>query len=289
MSPSPKQRFNLEVGLLEAPRVRQRVGPLLHGWSSGQHKDTKRNRYLDLHQFAAFVLGENLPPPHERDDTRAASVMLELLRVRSGHAAASEFLDWLTTRNYRPETKIRKMKTLRLWARYLYEKRAAPRHLDALPIPSIATLRSHDEPSPTTPTISSTPSERANVEHLSPEAQSRAHRVLDARNQAIVDLLAHSSLDRGQLLDLNWGNVDFGQHPVLEDDDALAPPARVQVPLRDGRQYWRHLVPHATHTMRRWNRTYVSHFFAALPDRPVFATLTGKRLSVSRLYEITDG
>lgn len=57
----------------------------------------------------------------------------------------------------------------------------------------------------------------------------------------------------------------------------------------DGRQFWRHLVPRATHTMRRWNRAYVSHFCAALPDRPVFATLTGRRLSSSRIYQITDG
>ena len=214
--------------------------------------------------------------------------MLVLLRARSGRTAVADFLDWLTAREYKPETQRRRMKALRLWGRYLYEKRAAPRHLDMLPIPSVASLKTQAEP-PTTPALAAITEESADAEHLSPEAQTRARRVLEARNRAIVDLLTHSSLDRAQILELTWGNIDFGQHPVLEGDDALAPPARVQVPRRDGRQYWRHLAPHATSTMRRWNRTYVSHFLAALPDRPVFSTLAGKRLSPSRIYEITDG
>jgi|GEM_PF-1333341 len=285
--PSSKQRFNIEAELLESPRIRRHVGALLRGWTSGQSSGTKEGRYLDLHQFAAFTLGEDLPDPNERDNTRAATVMLGLLRVQSGHAAVSGFIEWLATLGYSPQTQIRKVKTLRLWARYLREKRAASRDLDAFPIPSAASLKSRNEPH--TLTREPTPREPNEVEHLSVEGRAHAHRVLETRDQAIVDMLTHSSLDHAQLLDLNWRNIDFGQHPVLEEDDPLAPPARVQVPRRDGRQYWRHLVPHATRTMRRWNRAYVSHFCAALPDRPVFATLTGKRLSPSRIYQIADG
>lgn len=287
MQPSTKQRFTLEPGVLTAPCVRQQVGSFLSGWSNGQHPDTKRNRFLDLHHFAAFVLHEKVPPPDKRDNTRAATVLLGLLRVQPGHAAATGFLEWLGARNYSPQTKVRKLKTLRLWARYLYEKRAIYRHLDDFPIPSVASLEALKEnASDSCPP--STPREVDDAKHLSTEGRAQAHQMLEARDQAIVNLLAHSTLDHTQLLELNWEDVDFGQHPMHEDD-ALAPPARVQVPRRDGHKYWRRLVPHATHTMRRWNRAYVSHFCAALPDRPVFSTLTGKRLSSSRLYQITDG
>lgn len=284
MPPSSKQRFNIEAEFLESPRIRRHVGSLLRGWSSGQSLGTKEGRYLDLNQFAAFTLGEELPDPDERDNTRAATVMLGLLRVQSAHAAVSGFIDQLAAEGYSPQTQIRKVKTLRLWARYLCEKRAASRSLDAFPIPSVASLSSRNEAH----TLTSDPTryEPNEVEHLSVEGRAHAHRVLETRDKAIVDMLTHSSLDHTQLLDLNWGNVDFGQHPVLEDDDRLTPPARVQVPRRDGRRYWRSLAPHATRTMRRWNRAYISHFCAALPDRPVFATLTGKRLSLSRIYQI---
>ena len=263
------------------------MGNLLYGWSNGQHRDTKRNRYLDLHHFATFVLNEELPRPSERDDTRAATVVLGLLRAQPGHTALSEFLEWLNVCNYKPETKVRKLKTVRLWARYLYEKRAVPRHLEDFSIPSVACLESQEE-NASDDALPSMPREVDDAKHLSTEGRAKANQTLKARDQAIMNLLAHSTLDHVQLLGLNWEDVDFGQHP-LHEDDALAPPVRVYVPRRDGHKYWRHLVPHATHTMRHWNRAYVSHFCAALPDRPVFCTLTGKRLSPARLYQITDG
>lgn len=283
-----KQRFTLEPGVLAAPRVRQQVGCFLNGWSRGQHPDTKRNRYLDLHHFAAFVLHEDVPHWSDRDNTRAATVMVALLRAQPGHDALSGFVEWLTVvRHYSAQTIIRKLKTLRLWARYLYERRAVPQHLDEFPIPSIASLEALagklSEPSQP-----STPTEHADVEHLSTEDRAHAHQVLEIRNEAIEGLLAHSSLDIAQLLELTWSDVDFHEQPMLEDDD-LAPLARVQVSRRDGHRYWRQLPPHATDTMRRWKRAYVSHFCAALPDRPVFSTLSGKRLCPSRLYQLTGG
>lgn len=284
-------RFLLEAGFIDAPLVRQRVGPLLDRWSSGQHPDTQRNRHLDLHQFAAYVLHEDLPPKCERDGTRSAAVMLGILRIQAGHAAAEGFLQWLSARGYRPATQRRKIKTLRLWARYLHDKQLAPDNLDSFAIPSASTLRARNEPTPE-PSGEQTspppvPAELASIEELPPRMRARALEMLQARNEAIVGLLRHSSLKGSQLLDLDWEDVDLGTRPVSDDDDTIAPPARVRVSRRDGCGAWRHLVPHATHTMRRWYRTYVGHFCAAPPKRPVFATISGKRLHPSRLCEIT--
>ena len=291
LSPFTKPRFTLEAGILAAPRVRQRMGPLLHGWLAGQSRRTKTSSLLDLHQFAAFVLAEDLPPLEERDNTRAATVMLGLLRVRAAHAAVSGFIESLKAQ-YSAASTIRKVKTLRLWARYLCEKRAVTRHLDDFPIPTRASLEgitaspSNPQNAPT-PAPPPSPHEGASIEHLSAEGRAHARQVLEARNLAIVDLLLHSSLDPIQLLDLDWGDIDFGKRP--RGDEVLLPPVRIKVPRRDGREYWRSLVPHATHTMRSWNNAYISHFCAALPDRPVFPTIAGSRLSPSRLYEIVEG
>lgn len=262
------------------------MGALLRGWSSSQSQGTKDGRYLDLQQFSAFVLEEELPPPNDRDNTRAATVMLGLLRAQSGHAAVTGFIESLAaSRRYCPETIIRKVKTLRLWARYLYEKGAAPRSLDSFSIPSASSLETKHEDSSAVPSAS----ESTVIEHLSIEGQIHAHQLLETRDQAIVDVLVHSSLDPTQLLDLDWQDVDLGKHSVLDEDTRRSPPVRIKVSRRDGRGYWRTLAPHATNTIRHWHRAYVSHFCGALPDRPVFATLTGKRLSTSRLYEIVEG
>lgn len=283
MSPPSKHRFNLEAGILEDPRTRRHVGALLRGWSSSQSQGTKEGRYLDLQQFSAFVLDEDLPPPGERDDTRAATVMLGLLRAESSHAAVSGFIEWMPTRRrYSAETMIRKVKTLRLWARYLYDKGASPRNLDSFSIPKASALENARAPT-------TSPDEDAAIEHLNIEAQEHAHQILEARDQTIVDLLVHSSLDHTQLLDLDWRDVDFGKHPVLDADDRLALPVRIKVSRKDGREYWRALAPHATNMMRQWHHAYVNHFCGAMPHQPVFTTIAGRRLSSSRLYEIAEG
>ncbi len=284
VSRSSKIGFNLETELLDAPHLRRRVATLLRGWSGNQSNNTIRCRHFDLHQFAAFVLEEDLPSPAKRDNTRSAIVMLALLRLQPGHVAASEFVEWLKGRCYAHETIVRRVKTLRLWAHYLYERRMVPRNIDEFPTPRAPTFKiTGNEASPL-----ATPVENADTEHLPPEAQARAQRFLETRNRTIVDLLTHSSLDHTQLRGLDWGAVDLGKSSALDDDDTIIPPARVQVPRRDGRSYWRHLAPHATRTLRRWSRVYASRFGATLPDRPVAPTLGGDRLSQSRLYEITN-
>ncbi len=244
-----------------------------------------RGRYFDLHQFAAFVLEENMPPPAKRDRTRSAIVVLALLRVRPGHVEVAEFVEWLNGRCYAHETIVRRVKTLRLWAHYLYERQAVPRNINAFPTPKASSAQTSTS---NEAAVLATPVESADVQHLPPEAQARAHQFLETRNQAIVDLLTHSSLDHTQLRHLDWGAVDLGKHPSMEEDDTIIPPARVQVPRRDGRSYWRHLAPYATRALRHWSRVYTSRFGATFPDRPVAPTLSGKRLSQARLYQITN-
>ena len=277
MSRSPSQGFTLDADFLDVPRVRQQTGTLLRGWSSKMSPGTKRYSIFDLHQFAAFVFGEEAPPPlGERDDTRAASVMLWFLRTGSAPAAVSGFIEWLTVRGFSASTTIRKVKTLRLWARYLYERRAVPRSLDAFPIPSVASLRLAE------------PKTSTGIEHLPPATQVRVRELLAARDQAIEDLLGHSSVGRDRLIELDWKDVELGGWPMREEGDVHAPPARVRFPLRGGREFWRHLVPHATRALRCWRRAYVQFFGRVPPDQPVFVTMTGKRLSPEQLREVVD-
>jgi len=252
----------------------------MRGWSGSRAASTVNCRHVDLHYFAAFVLDENVPAPKDRDNIRSAIVMLGLLRSDHAQSAVSEFIE-ARKEHDAATTIIRRIKTLRGWAHYLFKKRVSPRNLDAFAIPQIDDLdtrpRDHSEPSAT--------SEDEELQQFSPAGQTRARRFIDARDQTIVDLLAHSTLDRPRLMDLDWGSVDFVQ-PLSVDGDAMHP-ARVKVPGGDGRSYWRHLGPRATRTLRHWSRVYTSRFGATLPDRPVVATLRGERLSQSRLYQIT--
>ncbi len=254
----------------------------MRGWSANRAASTISCRHVDLHYFAAFVLHEDVPAPKDRDNIRSAIVVLGLLRAGHAQGAVSEYIQARRGHDA-ASTIIRRVKTLRGWARHLFEKRISPRSLDALSTPSPADLN----PLRPNNSDSDTTGEFADLQRLSQEAKTRARQFIDARNQTIASLLAHSTLDRPRLMDLDWGAVDFAQ-PLSIDDDTV-PPARVKVPGRDGRSYWRHLGPRATRTLRHWSRVYTGRFGATMPDRPVVTTIRGERLSRSRLYQIADG
>lgn len=283
MSPTALD-FNFDVAVLETPQLRRRVGALLRAWLYDLQDSTRKNFTYDLHQFATYVLGEDLPLPSERDDTRAAIVVYGLLWTQHVHVVVSGFLESLTDRDYRPSTVTRKLKSLQLWARHLYERRAAPQSLDALSLPSASSLVPHDSV-----TASSSTDERAALERLPPEVRSRAYAVLEARDQAIVTLLSHSTLQPTRLLELDWKGLDFGKHPPREDCDALSSSIRIEVPRRYGQAFWRPLTLTASRAMKRWYLAYIRFFRETPPpDRPVFTTLSGKRMSPSQLREVVN-
>ncbi len=283
LRPAPhKPKFSIEKKLLQAPRVRRTIGNLMRGWSGNRAARTIDCRHVDLHHFAAFILHEDVPAPKNRDNIRSAIVVLGLLRAGHAQGAVSEYIE-ARREHDAASTIIRRVKTLRSWARHLYERGISPRNLDALPTPTPDDLHPvrHDN------SDTDNTSEFAELQRLSQEAKTRARQFIDARNQTIESLLAHSTLDRPRLMDLDWGAVDFAQHLSIDDDTVL--PARIRVPGRDGRSHWRHLGPRATRTLRHWSRVYTGRFGATLPDRPVVTTLRGERLSQSWFYEIADG
>jgi len=211
--------------------------------------------------------------------------VLGLLRVGASHteSVVCQFIDERSVR-HAPSTIVRRIKTLRSWAHYLHLRRAAPCSLDAMPIPDLAALVD-GATTATTATAPDLADEGLDFNRLHSEAKVRAQGFLAARDQTIVDLLEHSSLDRPRLLHLDWGALDL---PPQEKGTSIPVPARIQVPGRDGRPLWRHLGHRATRIVQHWSHVYASRFGATLPDRPVFVGLSGERLSQTRFYEVAD-
>lgn len=278
MSPNPSVDFSFNAAALEYPLVRRHVSALLRAWLYGLQHSTRKNFTFDLHQFAGYVLGEELPPPRERDDTRSAAVLFQILRTHSDNTAISGFVEWLLARRgCSRSTAVRKLKSLRLWARHLYERRAVPRNLDAFPLPCAEALESSTPPSSL--------GEQTLLEHLSPDVREHAYAFLEARDQALSTVLAHSTLRPTNLIDLEWRGVDFGAYP---DEDSILPPVRVKVLRLDGGTRWLTLTATASRALRHWHLAYVRFFCGAPPTHRAFTTITGKRMSPSRLGEPVD-
>lgn len=282
MNSQHQPAFDCQIEILDVPGLRRRIYDLKRGWCAGKSENTVRSRHADLRDFASFVLGRPVARPSRREHIRAATVVLGLLRVGATHteSVVCQFIEERSVR-HAPSTIVRRIKTLRSWAHYLHLRRAAPCSLDAMPIPDLAALAA-DATTAITPDLAH---EGVDLNRLHPEAKTRAQGFIATRDQTIVDLLEHSSLDRPRLLHLDWGALDL---PSQEEGTSIPVPARVQVPGRDGRPLWRHLGHRATHIVKHWSRVYASRFGATLPDRPVFVGLSGERLSQTRFYEVAD-
>ena len=282
MNSQHQPAFDCQIEILDVPGLRRRIYDLKRGWCAGKSENTVRSRHADLRDFASFVLGRPVAKPSRREHIRAATVVLGLLRVGARHteSVVCQFIEDRKVR-HAPLTVIRRVTTVRNWSRYLYLRRAAPCSLDAMPIPSPATLTADV----TTTGVPDLDHEGLDFNRLHPEAKVRAQGFIATRDQTIVDLLEHSSLDRARLLHLDWGALDL---PPQEEGTSIPVPARIQVPGRDGRPLWRYLGHRATRIVQHWSRVYASRFGATLPDRPVFVGLSGERLSQTRFYEVAD-
>ena len=264
---------------LDEPYRRRQVGNWLRGWNGRRTKKTKQCRSVDLHYFAAFVLGEALDL-EKRDDTRAALVLLGVLRSGQLASVAHQFVE-ARRHDDAPSTLIRRMKTLRCLANYLCDKDPGLHVRDAFPVPTLSSLQAApDAPDPDVDT------EESEVQDLPTSARPRARGFLQARDHTIVSLHRNAALPPAFLLGLNWSAVDFVDDPATHDEAPMS--ALVRITRNDGQTYWHRLGHHATRSLRDWANTYASRFGARLPDRPVFVSLSGDRLSSSRLYQIVD-
>jgi len=262
---------------LDTPRQRRRVGNLKRGWCSDRTENTLLARHYDLRLFAAFVQGAELAPPTDTAHTHAALVVLGILRKGSAYAQ-SVVLQFVQTHPGRDASVIRCVSTLRSWARYLHAKREVTCSLDAMPAPKVAELRQR----------SSAKSEdlaREGVDsgRLSPTTRTRALRFLAARDAALAEVLAHSTLKRPQLQPLLWGDIEFGKDPEFLTS------ACVQVPARgDGRPLPHHLPLRATAALKRWRQVYIRQFGLTSDDAVVFPDLHGQPMRPLGLGEIME-
>ena len=215
-------------------------------------------------------------PPTDTAHTHAALVVLGILRKGSAYAQ-SVVLQFVQTHPGRDASIIRCVSTLRSWARYLHAKREITCSLDSMPTPKVAELRQR----------SSAKSEdlaREGVDsaRLRPTTRTRALRFLAARDAALAEVLAHSTLKRPQLQQLQWGDVEFGRDPEF------LTPASVQVPARDGRLRPHRLPTHATAALERWRRLYIRQFGLTSDDAAVFPDLHGQPMRPLGLGEIME-
>lgn len=186
-------------------------------------------------------------------------------------------LQFVQTHPGRDASIIRCVSTLRSWARYLHAKREVTCSLDSMPAPKVAELRQR----------SSAQSEdlaREGVDsaQLSPTTRTRALRFLTARDAALAEVLAHSTLKQPQLQRLQWGDIEFGKDPEF------LTPACVQVPARDGRLLPHHLPTYATAALERWRRLYIRQFGLTSEDAAVFPDLHGQPMRPLGLDEIME-
>jgi len=270
-----KPPFDWHAGL-DTPQQRRRVGNLKRGWCRDRTENTILARHYDLRLFAAFVLGAELPPPTDAAHTHAALVVLGILRKGSAYAQ-SVVLQFVQTHPGRDASVIRCVSTLRSWARYLHAKREVTCSLDAMPTPKVAELRQRSSAQSEDLTREGVDSAR-----LRPTTRTRALRFLAARDAALAEVLAHSSLKRPQLQQLQWGDVEFGRDPEF------LTPASVQVPARDGRLRPRHLATRATAALERWRRLYIRQFGLTSDDAAVFPDLRGQPMRPLGLDEIME-
>jgi len=232
---------------LDTPQQRRRIGNLKRGWCSDRTENTLLARHYDLRLFAAFVQGAELAPPTDTAHTHAALVVRGILRKGSAYAQ-NVVLQFVQTHPGRDASVIRCVSTLRSWARYLHAKREVTCSLDAMPAPKVAELRQRSSAKSEDLTR-----EGVDFARLSPATRARALRFLDARDAALAEVLAHSTLKWPQLQRLRWGDIEFGEDPELLTS------ACVQVPTRgDGRPLPHHLPHRATAALERWRRLYVS-------------------------------
>ncbi|MEM6296927.1 MAG: hypothetical protein AAGA54_37025 [Myxococcota bacterium] len=262
---------------LDEPYRRRQVGNWLRGWNGGRSNQTRGCRSLDLHYFAAFALGEkSIPKPKNRDDIRAALVLFGVLRGGQSATIAHRFIE---TRRHddAPSTLIRRMKTLRSLANYLHSKDSSLRIRDALPMPTVSSLEARP---------SDVDAEESELQDLPIAARPRAQYFLQSRDHTIVSLHTNAALPPSVLQDLNWSAVDFVDSPATSN--APPTPARVRIPRNNGQTHARRLGHYATSSLLGWADTYTRRFGGRLPDRPVFVSLSGARLSPSRLYQIVD-
>ena len=269
-----KPPFDWYASLLDVPRERRRIGNLKRGWCSGRSENTILARHYDLRLFEAFALGTTLAPPTDAAHVHAALVMFGILRKGSTYAqgAVRQFEE---THPGRDASTIRCVSTLRSWARYLHAKREVSFSLDATPPPKVAELRQRSSAR-----SEDLAREGVDVGRISATDRIRALRFASARDSAIAEVLAHSTLKRPELERLRWEDIEFG------NDTEFLTPARVQVPARDGRPLSRSLVPHATAALERWRSLYIRHFGRLSYDGAVFPDVHGQPLKPMGLDEL---
>ena len=118
---------------------------------------------------------------------------------------------------------------------------------------------------------------------LRPTTRTRALRFLAARDAALAEVLAHSTLKRPQLQPLLWGDIEFGKDPEFLTS------ACVQVPARgDGRPLPHHLPLRATAALKRWRQVYIRQFGLTSDDAVVFPDLHGQPMRPLGLGEIME-
>ncbi|MGH1349182.1 MAG: hypothetical protein ACRBN8_47065 [Nannocystales bacterium] len=271
-----KPPFDWHAAALDVPPQRRRVGNLKRGWCRDRTENTILARHYDLRVFAAFVLGAELAPPTETAHTHAALVVLGILRKGSAYAQ-SVVLQFIQTHPGRDASVIRCVSTLRSWARHLHAKREVTCSLDGMPTPKVAALRRR----------SSARSEDLTREGLdsaqpNPATRTRALRFLIARDAALAEVSAHSTLKQAQLQRLRWRDIEFGEDPEFLTS------ARVQVPARDGRLLPHHLPPHATAALKRWRGLYIRQFGVASNGAVVFPDPHGQPMRPLGLDEIME-
>ena len=272
-----KPPFDWYASALDTPRQRRRVGNLKRGWCSGHTRNTILARHYDLRLFTAFALDEELAPPSDTAHVHAALVVLGLLR-RGPAYAQDAVLQFVQTHPGQSASLLRCVSTLRSWAAYLHDKREVTRSLDAMPTPKVAELRQRSNAR-----SENLASEGVDLGRLSPISKTRAYRFASARDAAIAEVLAHSTLKRHQLQRLRWGDVEFG------DDVELLTPARLQVDARNnGRRVPYHLVLRATAALKRWHRVYVEQFGRASFEAAVFSDVHGQPMRPLGLDELMD-
>lgn len=232
------------------PLDRRVLRPLLRHWNHNVAEKTVQVRYGDLRHFVAFVSGSKTPPPPSPYADEHAASITALLLFEHPHPARviSHYIERKRESN-QSSTLIRRLKTLRSWARQLDV-------IDDFPY-------NVDQP------LESTPPK------LYPKARDR--RFVAQRDKILIDLLLHTPLERSQLLDLDWRDVDLG----TDGDETTA---CIQPRCVPGQRQPHHLGRAATRSLKLWSSVYTARFGPPSPGRPVIPSLWDHPLSKTRLY-----
>ena len=281
MQSQPTSTVTFDRALLDDPYRRRKVSYWLRGWVSTQSQNSQRFRFADLNAFAAFVLGEEVTKPKDRDNTRSALAIFELLHNGHAQRVSSEYVDTLLQKTYSPQTISRKIRSVQKWAEHLDEQGAVLGARDMIMVPSLSELRTMASRHTALPKA-----EESELQDLPTSARPGARDFLQSRDHTIVGLHKNAALPPSVLQNLNWSAVDFVDDLSSPDEPPM--PAGLRIPRSNGQTHWHRLGHHATSSLRGWAGTYKKRFGATLPDRPVFVSLSGERLSSSRLYQIVD-